>query len=82
MKRIGRTELKVGMILRKNITDAFDKSIFGDFAIFRITKIKGYVFGKVLNNSNVRREHAFYIDDKNRKDYWILSEQEGLLYEL
>jgi len=84
-KLTAKTELKVGMILKHRITDDFDKRTFGDnYVVFQITKIKGYVFGKILSGRmvNSRYHHAFHIDDKNRKDYWILSEQEGLLYEL
>jgi hypothetical protein len=73
-------ELKVGDIVKLKLTDRFDKLDYGvDEVVFKIVKIRGYVFGKILNGSKAGNQYdfAFHITDKDR--FSIIDENEGLI---
>jgi hypothetical protein len=76
----GIESLKVGDVLKVKCLDKLDFANFGCYeAVFRITHIKGYVFGKLLNTRLAGREWAFYLNDKT---FYRLDEQEAILYDL
>ena len=79
-----KTELKIGMVLKRKITDSLDKYIFGSEVVFRIEQIRGYVFGRVLSEG-CKGTFAFHITPKDLdslRDTYILNYDEAILYDL